>query len=83
MAARFFLSAALMCHNYETVLHQLSLFPVPILVGDINRGKSTALLSAISPFGQDESKIFNGQSFAWLAQYSSKRNIHSFGIEDI
>jgi len=83
IAAFLSLSAALMCHNYEAVLHQWNLFPVPILVGDINRGKSTALLSAIAPFGQDESKIFNGQSFAWLAKYSSKRNIHPFGVEDL
>ena len=74
VAAFFFLSAALMCHN---------LFPVPILVGDINRENSTALLSAIAPLGQDNSKIFNDQRFARLAKYSSNGNIHPFGVEDL
>ena len=72
-----------MCHNYEAVLRCWSLFPVPILVGDVNRGKSTALFCAIAPYGQDECSIFNGQSFAWLTKYASKRNINPFGIEDL
>ena len=70
LAGFFSLSAGLMCHNYEAVLRCWSLFPVPILVGDVNRGKSTALLCAIAPYGQDESSIFNGQSFAWLTKYA-------------
>lgn len=44
---------------------------------------STALLSAIAPYGQDESSIFNGQSFSWLTKYASKWNNNPFGVEDL
>ena len=83
LASFFSLSAGLMCHNYEAVLRCWSLFPVPVLVGDVNCGKSTALLCAIAPYGQDGSSIFSGQTFARLTKYASKININPFGIEDL
>ena len=83
LASFLLLSAGLMYHNYEALLRCWNLFPVPILVGDVNCGKSTALLGAIAAYGQDESNIFNGQSFAWFSRYAFKRNINPFGIEDL
>ena len=79
----FALAASMMCHNYLSVLSSWNQFPVPVLVGDIKKGKSTALLAAISLYGQDETRVFSGQSHAWLVKYASKRNINPFGVEDM
>ena len=74
----FSLTASMMCHNYQTVMSCWNQFPVLLLVGDINKGKSTALLAAISLYG---SIFFSGQSPTWLVRYASKRNINPFDMD--